>query len=61
MEIKMARASHKPSCFISYCHEDTNKNAVIKLVEELKEISGTKINSTAKPPASPGRMAKAML
>lgn len=40
----MLKNSKKPSCFISYCHEDTNKMAVAKLVEELKEISGTDID-----------------
>ena len=33
----------KPSCFISYCHEDTNKDAILLLVEELRALSSEDI------------------
>jgi energy-coupling factor transporter ATP-binding protein EcfA2 len=37
----MARIKAKPSCFISYCHEDTNKQAIQFLVDELKLLAGS--------------------
>lgn len=39
----MVQTKNKPSCFISYCHEDTNKMAISFLVQELKELAGTDI------------------
>lgn len=33
----------KPSCFISYCHEDSNRAAIALLVEEIRSIAGTDI------------------
>lgn len=33
----------KPSCFISYCHEDTDKTSVEFLVEELRTLAQTDI------------------
>lgn len=39
----MVQTKTKPSCFISYCHEDTNKVAISFLVQELKELGGTDI------------------
>lgn len=33
----------KPSCFISYCQEDTNKEALSLLVQELKDLAGPDI------------------
>ncbi|MGA1845355.1 MAG: toll/interleukin-1 receptor domain-containing protein [bacterium] len=36
----MVRTKSRPTCFISYCHEDTNKDAIAFLVYELKELGG---------------------
>ena len=36
-------AQRKPSCFISYCHEDTDRVAISFLVQELKELAPTDI------------------
>lgn len=39
----MPETTKKPSCFISYSHEDTNREAISLLVQELKDLAGTDI------------------
>ncbi len=40
----MTETKKKPSCFISYCHQDTNKESIYFLVNEIKSLAKSQIN-----------------